>query len=178
MDSYIDLNTIPDGITASKDGEALEISISWRDGFWSAAIFAGIVTASSIYGIFNMARSGAILSHLDGLVFVLVINAAVWALAYVAHVNKTCIRVTPTQIRVTSRPMPWIDDRVVDSPTLRQLFVAELRDRRNRSTQIKYEVRAVRTNGENVPVVTGLNDIGLALWVQSRLDDHLGLKRD
>ncbi|MDX1948808.1 MAG: hypothetical protein SFU86_25695 [Pirellulaceae bacterium] len=93
-----------------------------------------------------------------------------------AFVNRTVIRVSQGELSVRHGPLPWPGNTRLPTADIQQLFCSESVRRNRRSTTASYEVQALLTSGEKKKLLTGLDDLDHALFIEQTLEQHLEIE--
>lgn len=89
--------------------------------------------------------------------------------------NRTLIRVGPSQIGVSHGPLPWWGNRQLNSSSIAQVFCKE-RVTRGKTTTISYEVLAATHAGTQEKLVDGLDNSDQALYLEQEIERFLNIK--
>lgn len=89
--------------------------------------------------------------------------------------NRTTITVERDHLTVRHAPVPWSGNLDVSTLSLEQLYCTEKVHRGRNGTTVRYGVEAVLKDGRNLKVVTGLDDREQALFIEERMERHLGI---
>lgn len=93
--------------------------------------------------------------------------------------NRTVIEVRGGELTVRHGPIPWVGRRRLRTGDIAQLYCTTrtpVFPRRDREHDVRYELWAQRPDGTAIRVIAGLNDENLALELEQRLEDHLGIE--
>ena len=95
-------------------------------------------------------------------------------------VNRTTLLVDRDLLRVRHEPLPWPGSRDHDPSDFRTLFVREQHSRSSsgRSSGPTYDLLALRGDGGEVKLLTGLDAREKALFLERTIEDHLGLRHE
>ncbi|MFT5456414.1 MAG: hypothetical protein ACI9K2_002899 [Myxococcota bacterium] len=150
------------------DGE-LRFLIPWpreQTGLWVLALVAIL--------FFGSDSDGAELWHaVLGLPVVVGITYGLAAYTF----NRTEILVTPAGLAVDHRPMPWRGSGVlIRRDALAQLHVRTVRHRKRGGERLSYDLMARLTDGRDVRLYGGVGDPEVALNVERRVEDVLGIE--
>ena len=97
--------------------------------------------------------------------------------ALAGWVNRTRIRVARDLLRVTTRPLPFFNDRTVPSSSLKQLYAKErIRSGGEGGSSASYEVHAILRDGRNMKLVSGLESSEQALFLERKIEKYLGIE--
>lgn len=93
--------------------------------------------------------------------------------------NRTTIRATPREIAVRHGPLPWPGSKVVGVQDVEQLYCESVGPSRfgfqSESREPTFQVSAVLRDGRKLPLVRGLPEPDQALFIERRLEEHLGI---
>jgi hypothetical protein len=89
--------------------------------------------------------------------------------------NTTTLTVEDDLLRVRHRPVPWIGNRDLRVADLKQLYVREHVSRSRNGTSTTYRVHAVLDGGNDLKLLSGLEDASQALYVEQQIERHLGI---
>lgn len=118
-----------------------------------------------------------------GLVFIFfpLIHVAVGAgLTYYTicgFVNRTAIAVSSGSLAVRHGPLPWPGGRDLSTADLKQLYCQQrIRRGQRGSTWISYDLNALLSDGKKVKLVSGLDEPEMALFLEAKIEEHLGIE--
>lgn len=166
---------LPGQITVSSAGGGMVIERRW---FSATAIFLVIFCALwfGFLAVWYALAWGT--GNLIVLLFPLIHVTAGLILLYstiAMMVNRTWITVAGGRLTVRHGPMPWPGKRDLPTSTLEQLYCQEHVSRSKNGTSITYSVRVRRTDGKLEKLVEGLPERDQALYIEQRVEQHLGI---
>jgi hypothetical protein len=88
-------------------------------------------------------------------------------------INKTVVRVSMGELTVRHGPLPGPGNRRVFTHELKQLYCTEKLQRHKNSTSITYELQAQLKDGQKLTLLTGLDQLDQALYVEQQVEQHL-----
>jgi hypothetical protein len=181
--------TCPSTVTEDLSGVTLTLQARWYqpmawflllfcivwDGFlltwYSMALFA--VVGATVTG--EAGPGGALAGVGMMLLFPLLHVAAGIGLTYTVatmFLNKTTLRVDPTELTVTHGPLYWPGALTLPTVAIDQLYVAERRGNRGSRT---YRLFAI-VEGTARQISTGHSDIDLVRYLEERIEKHLRIR--
>lgn len=167
---------LPDGLTVTTGPERLVISWSW----WGLSALFLVVMALFWNGFMVIWYTIAITSRewLMGLFGTLHAVVGI-GLAYnaAAHVlNRTSVTLTPVGVSVRHGPLPWRGQISLPRDQLAQVFVRRDESIRNNRQVVQYSVVARRRDGGDTDLVSGVEDLGAARFLERRIEEVFGLE--
>ncbi len=91
--------------------------------------------------------------------------------------NRTVVRVANGRLTVRHGPMPWFGNHTLPDGEIEQLYCTEHVSRsRNSGPSITYRVNAALRNGGKLKLLSGLNEVDQALFIEEKLEHHLGIR--
>ena len=92
-------------------------------------------------------------------------------------VNTTTIEVGRGTLRVTHGPIPWKGNRELDASEIRQLYCEEQTGQTQKDgTSRTYALSAVLQDGRKLKLLSSLDELGQALYVEQQLERCLRIK--
>lgn len=172
----------PSGVQRSERGADLVLTWRWFSMmalfltffalFWDGFLVVWYTLALSDF----MANGNDIM--LVPLLFPLLHVAVGVGISYYAMtlwVNRTTITCGPKEVRVVHGPLPWRTPAAIPRADLEQLYVVRQISRGKNGTTTTYDLMAVRRQGDAVKVVTGLDEIEKARFLEQEMERHLGI---
>lgn len=96
--------------------------------------------------------------------------AALW-------INKTHIHADYSRLTVRNGPLPWFGNKTIETPDIKQLYIAKrVRHAKGGSTIIRYDLRTKLRSGADIKLVSGLEEVEQATFLEEQLERHLGIK--
>lgn len=92
--------------------------------------------------------------------------------------NRTTVSVRDGRLTVRHGPLPWLGDRDLPTPSLRQLYVRSKTSRTKNGTRTSFKVCAENADRAEVVLVAGLTDRAQADYLEWVIEDHLGIEND
>lgn len=170
---------LPAGMVVDRQGPG-RLAVRWRWFQWPALflLFFAVAWDSFLvfwYGIvFTMPDVPWIMA-----VFPLVHVAVGVAITYTAVaklLNRTTVDCDGMALRVRHGPLPWWPQPTVPVAALEQLYVERKVKRGKNGTTVSWNLLAVTRDHSGLPLVTGLDDLDQALWLEQELEDGLGIR--
>ena len=90
-------------------------------------------------------------------------------------VNRTRIHVASNEISVQHGPLPWLGNCRIVLHQLKQLFCIERKHPRKGQPRLTYEVLAWQADDNYETVLSGLEDLHQALFIERQIEEFLGL---
>ncbi|MBI2901727.1 MAG: hypothetical protein HYY17_16200 [Planctomycetes bacterium] len=90
--------------------------------------------------------------------------------------NRTRLEVSRGLLRIVHEPLPWTGGKVLRAGDLRQFFCREHRHSGKHGPYLRYSVNAVNVTGAVVPILEKLEQAEQALFVEQRIEEHLGIR--
>lgn len=97
-------------------------------------------------------------------------------LAITNVVNRTRLRVTPSELTVRHFPIPGWPNPTVPVAQVEQLFVTRKVSRNKNGSTVTYELRAVTREHASLKLVGGLEELEQALWLEQEIERVLDLR--
>lgn len=88
--------------------------------------------------------------------------------------NRTTVSVTRQRLSIHHGPIPWKGNRTIPAAELRQLY-ATLRPGARRNNSPGFQLLAVTRAGEEIRLLSGLDDETQARFLEQRLESFLGI---
>jgi hypothetical protein len=93
--------------------------------------------------------------------------------------NRTRVEVGTDGLSVRHGPVPWAGNVTLDPGEIRQLYCDQTQNRNRRGyPNTTFNVNAVLTDDRRVKLLGGLDDRGLALFVEQQVEEWLGLPNE
>jgi hypothetical protein len=162
---------LPPGFSVERRGEGLEIVRSWRS--WKYVPIGIFALFWNLVMLFMVGVSGGAGCLFGGAHILVGVAMGYWALA--GLLNRTEVRVEPGSVEVRHRPLPWPGNLRVETGGLVQVYCAERVRRTSDPERRTYEVAGIRRPGGKVVLLRHLDDLDQALFVEQRIEAHLGL---
>ncbi|HEX7901634.1 MAG TPA: hypothetical protein VF950_28000 [Planctomycetota bacterium] len=178
---------MPKNLVVAEGMQSLDIVRKWArgpaffflffSGFWNSIVMVFVVAAAS--GGFKD-ESG------DGFVgwfiwvfltpFILIGLGTGYA-AIALLLNKTTIKVEGTELKVSHGPMRWPGAKTLDAARIDQLYCAEyVAYTQNNRPQYRMKIHALMLDGSKVDLISGIDEINQALYLEQILEKHLGIE--
>ncbi|MCA9042172.1 MAG: hypothetical protein KDA65_17600 [Planctomycetaceae bacterium] len=90
--------------------------------------------------------------------------------------NRTTIMVGGHHMSIKHGPIPWKGTELNDTDDIDQLYCEEKMHRGKNSTSYTYEVKAKLHSGGEVKLLTGLQEIQEALYLEQKIEEFLGIE--
>jgi len=175
----------PIGVFVDRWGPDLTITRSWQTPtLWFYG--AGCV----FWNVFIVVWFTIAISHLNSdtwsrgawfpVVFAIPQTIAGVCLAYATicrFVNQTRIHVASNEISVWHEPLPWLGNCTLSPCQLKQLFSVE-RSHPKGPARVTYEVLAWQKDDEYVALLTGLEDVQQAHFIEREIETFLALTKE
>ena len=167
---------LPKGLELDRSGPYLQIAYKWFG--WNTVFLSMFVVVWD--GILITLYSG-MRAHLDPVALLLpsvhVLAGIVMTYSAIAGwFNRTYIRVGQGRLEVFHRPVPWIGNKTLPAIEIKQLFVNDHQEYRNKSLTVTYEVHAITQEGKTIKLVRGLASHEQGLFMEQEVEKYLGLK--
>ena len=91
-------------------------------------------------------------------------------------VNRTLIRISPSQLTVGHGPLPWWGNKQLDATGIAQVYCKERVSRGRNGTSITYAVHAALRDGADAKLVDALDSPEQALYLEQEIERFLGIK--
>lgn len=166
---------LPKGMAVEHQGYELAITRRWLSAQFYFLVFFCLFWDGFLCVWYSIALSQRAWSMAA---FALLHTAVGLGLTYytlAGFLNSTLIRVSPSQIGVAHRPLPWWGRRQIDSSAIAQIFCKE-RITRGKTTTITYEVLAATHAGAQEKLVGGLPNSDQALYLEQEIERFLNIK--
>ncbi len=90
--------------------------------------------------------------------------------------NTTTIAVRDGSLHISHSPLPWSRARTLAAAEIRQIYSGEkVREKKPTPTSTFY-LGALLADGSKIPLVADLANAEQALFIEERLEDHLGIR--
>lgn len=162
--------TLPKGLQLEILAGGLKITRLWFEPvFIILLIFCAVWDFVALAVVIEMGRFGLLTPHLwVGAVF------TYYALSKL--INRTVIHVTPQQLTIRHKPLPYPGNKKVDPIILKQLYTQRRAHRQKNSVHYTYEVHMHAWDGRNEPLITRLTTPQQALYFEHQIESYLGIK--
>jgi hypothetical protein len=145
---------------------------------WYAAGAWGFLVVSVFWG--SLLTSWCSTMQPSVLAYLLPGVLAVFELAAVygtiaAFVNRTTIAVRGDLLSIRHGPLPWGRNEEVAVGDIAQLYTEEEISRGKRGPDRTYHLYALLRSGERIRLLETLPQPEQALWLEQRIEDHLGI---
>ena len=176
---------LPKNLIVAEGMQSLDIVRKWArgpaffflffSGFWNSIVLVFVVAAAS-----GMMKDGG-----DGFgwfiwVFLtpfILIGLGTGYAALALLLNKTTIKVEGTELKVSHGPMRWPGAKTLDAAQVGQLYCTEyVAYKQNNSPVYRMKVHAMMLDGSRVDLISGIEDVNQALYLEQILEKHLGIE--
>jgi hypothetical protein len=176
---------LPKNLVVAEGMQSLDIVRKWArgpaffflffSGFWNSIVLVFVVAAAS-----GMMKDGG-----DGFgwfiwVFLtpfILIGLGTGYAALALLLNKTKISVEGTELKVSHGPMRWPGAKTLDAAQVAQLYCAEyVAYKQNNSPVYRMKVHAMMLDGSRVDLISGIEEVNQALYLEQILEKHLGIE--
>lgn len=89
--------------------------------------------------------------------------------------NKTVIRATSSEISIRHSPLPWTGVKAVAAQDIERLYCETVTRSDEGGKSESFKVNAVLRYGGKLTLLSGLPERDQAVFIERRLEDHLGL---
>ncbi len=167
---------LPLGWDLARDGDALRLTWRWRSG--KAVAFAVLAFLGLAWGAGFVAWGAA---KRESLILLAGIFNSVGALGFSYYAlamlcNRSAVAASVRGLVVHHGPVPWLGNLARETKDIEQLYTRErVQHLKEGGIQRTYEVLALLRGGKQVKVLSGLEEVGQALFVEQRLEKHLGI---
>lgn len=93
-----------------------------------------------------------------------------------SFINRTVIRVTGGELTVRHGPLPWGGNRTVSTFDVTQLYCTEKVRSNRRGYSTSFELNALLSDGEKVNLLTAIEELDQALFLEQKLEQHLKIE--
>jgi hypothetical protein len=166
---------LPKGLVVDRQGYELMITRRWLSAKFFFLVFFCLFWDGFLCVWYSIALSQRVWIMA---LFALGHTAVGLGLTYytlAGFLNRTLIRVSPSQLDVSHGPLPWWGSRHLDSGGIAQVFCKE-RITRGKTTTITYEVLAATHAGVQEKLVNGLDNSDQALYLEQEIERFLNIK--
>ena len=168
--------SLPSGLELDRSGPYLQMAYKWF-GWNTVYLSVFVVIWDGILFILYAGMRG----HLDPMALLLpsvhVVAGIVMTYSAIAGwFNRTYLRVGRGMLEVFHRPVPWIGNKTLPATEIRQLFVKDHVEYRNKILTVTFEVHAITQEGKTIKLVRGLASHEQALFMEQEVEKYLGLK--
>ncbi|MEQ8763870.1 MAG: hypothetical protein RL885_08085 [Planctomycetota bacterium] len=133
----------------------------------------------SMAGKFAGGEEGGMFSMLFFL-FPLIHVAVGLALTYfvvASFFNRTTLQCRDGRLTVTHGPFPWPGKRDLDASDIAQLYTKErIRRGNNGGVHTSYQLRLRTKGGQDVKLLSSLNEPDQAMYIEQEIEKHLGIE--
>ena len=91
-------------------------------------------------------------------------------------INRTVIDVTGQELAVNHIPLPWFGARSHPVDELKQLYVVERTNSGKHGVRYSYDLCAVSRYGDQLKVLSGLQAVDQALYLEQTIEERLGIE--
>jgi hypothetical protein len=117
----------------------------------------------------------------DGMIWVMLVFPVLHVLVGIGltyavlctFINKTVVRVSMGELTVQHGPLPSAGNRRIFTHDLAQLYCTEKMHRHKNSCSTTYELQALLKDGEKLTLLSGLDQLDQALYVEQQVEQHL-----
>lgn len=170
---------IPERFKVDQQGGKLTIEWRWFNatfifllffcGFWDSFLVVWYTTAMS-------SGDAPLIMFVFPLIHVAVGVGLSWY-TLAGLLNRTRIEVEQGTLRIRHFPLPWPGNREIPVGDLSQLFCDESVHRNKNSTTYTYNLHAMlRSGGRKLKLIGRLEKPELALFLEQKLESHLGIR--
>lgn len=167
---------LPRGFAVTQDLSDYVITRKWFSPKYFALLFFCIFWDGFLVFWYAMAaKSGG---PVVMFVFPLLHVAVGLGLTYVVlagFFNQTDIRLNGREIRVRHYPLPWPGNRVIEVGRLAQVFCEEKYSQTRHGSSTTYNVSLVFTDDTRLSMITGLDAMEEALYIEQQIESRLGI---
>lgn len=89
--------------------------------------------------------------------------------------NSTVITVNKQKLSIIHQPLPTLNNKVVESASIRQLYAKERQHQGKNKVTYSYEIHAVNDKGQDNTLIKGLDAPVHALYLEEELERVLGI---
>ncbi len=90
--------------------------------------------------------------------------------------NRTTVTVRRRELRVSHTPLPWWGPPPIPVGDLEQIYVERKVSHNKKGTTVLFQVMAVTRNHTGRKLVTGLTELGQALYLEQEIERVLGIR--
>jgi hypothetical protein len=91
-------------------------------------------------------------------------------------VNRTVLRVAGGELAIWHGPLPWPGQRRLMTSDIRQLYCTQTSHRRKHGSSFTFNVAAQTSGGDKIDLLTGLDELDQALFIEQRVEQHLRIR--
>lgn len=167
---------LPKHVTLETRGDALLIVRKWLTGGTYFLLFFCILWNGFMVVWHTIAISqGAWIMSLFGLIHTAVgIGIAYGVLT--GFINKTTIKATSASLSITHGPLPWKGNKAIPRASVHQIYCKEITRRGKNGPVVTYNIETLGKDNRRDTLVKGLADAEQALFVEQRIERHLGIQ--
>ena len=170
---------IPKKLQVLQDSGGPVITWRWLGGRTVfLTLFAAFWDGFTLVFFRSWLESGAVWwAYLFPLVFIAV-GVGVTCSALAGWLNRTRVRVAQDALTVTTRPLPFFNDRNIAPSELQRVYCREVVHRSRGGSYSTYEVRAVLRDGRNLKLIRGFDRFEPAGYLVDRIREILGIREE
>ncbi len=90
--------------------------------------------------------------------------------------NRTTIRVDDQYLKVRHGPIPWLGNQTLPSNEIDQLYTQEQTHHGKHGVYRSYKVCALTRDGRKVVLISNLQEVDQALFIEQRIEKQLGIE--
>ena len=165
----------PKGVEIRPSLNGLEIVRKWRSvvGFVLLG-FCVFWDGFVVVFVTDLIRQG----QLEGVFFVSIHGMVGLGLTYFALCkifNRTHIEISPAELAVSHRPLPWKGNKRVPIGEISQLYTKERIHRNKNGVNYSYELRYLTRGGEDLKLVSGMEKPDHSFYLEQEIEKTLGI---
>ena len=92
-----------------------------------------------------------------------------------SFVNRTWVRVDRGELTIRHGPVPFPGNKTLLTADIKQFYCTETVNNRRNNCSVTYELNAVAADGGKVKLLSALDEIEQALYLEQRLESFLGI---
>jgi hypothetical protein len=162
---------LPSGLRFHHRGSYIEIVYVWRDWtilfttgfivFWDNQIYSMIISSAN----FNVIK----------IIFVCVsVGFNYYVLA--KWLNKTYIFVSPVEMVIQHKPIPWTGNRELQVSKIKNLYIKKKIERCENSISVFYKIYANTKKGKKIELISYLKTNKQALFIKQEVEKYLNIE--
>jgi hypothetical protein len=90
-------------------------------------------------------------------------------------INSTTVEVGQGNLRIAHGPLPWQGNQLLETADVDQLFCTRAATKSEDSDSLSYNVMVRTKSGRNIKLVSRLEELDQALYIEQEIERHLGV---
>ena len=177
---------LPKNLVVAEGMQSLDIVRKWArgpaifflffSGFWNSIVLVFVV-AAAFGGFKDEGGDGMGCFIWLFLTPFILIGLGTGYAALALLLNKTTISVAGTELKVSHGPMRWPGAKTLDAAQVGQLYCSEyVSYKQNNQPVYRMKVHAMMLDGSRVDLISGIEEVNQALYLERILEKHLGIE--